>query len=82
MHTPLQEGAVLQFTWEKDGDPLLYDSDRLSLTNGSRSTNITITSVTDDDAGLYQCVVVTMYEGIEGPRVKSIVINITATPGE
>ena len=82
-HTHTQEGTVLHFTWEKDGNPMAYDDgDRVSLSNDTHSATIMFTSVVEDDAGIYQCMVTTEYEGLEAPLVSSVSINVTAIPGE
>lgn len=76
-----QVGATLHFTWEKDDSPLTYDK-RISLSIGNNSSNITFSTVTEEDSGFYVCKVVTWYNGVQGPLVTSISINVTAAPGE
>lgn len=76
-----QVGTILHFTWEKDEEPLTYDK-RISLSNGNNSSNITFSTVTEEDSGFYICKVVTRYNGVQGPLVTSISINVTAAPGE
>ena len=80
--SPPQEGAELQFSWEKDGSPLDLSDDRLSLSHGNTSSNISFSMVTEADSGKYVCSVRTLYEGLEAPGVHSFAINVTATPGQ
>ena len=68
------------FLWEKDTSPLNV-SDRLSVSHGNSSSNLSFSGVTEAESGLYR-VVRTQYEGLEAPVVHSLAVNVSITAGE
>lgn len=72
-------GASVQFSWTKDGQPLVVDTERVFLLDPSGSGNLQIKTVEYSDAGDYQCIVSTTYDGLDAPVVMSIVTDVHVT---
>ena len=72
------EDASVQFSWTKDGQPLVVGTERMILLN-SYSGDIQIKAVQYEDAGDYQCIVSTVYNGLNAPVVLSIVTDVDVT---
>ena len=78
----MQDGVTLNFTWLKDDLPLTYDGVRVSLITGAHSANVSFTSVEEGDGGIYQCRVVSLLRGLEGPATKSAYLRVTTPTSE
>ena len=78
----VQDGVTLNFTWLKDDLPLTYDGVRVSLITGVHSANVSFTSVEEGDGGIYQCRVVSLLRGLEGPATKSAYLRVTTPTSE
>ena len=72
------ERATLEFSWTKNGVPLVMDN-RVMFVDQTVSGSVSIDGVVESDAGNYVCRVTTTYQGLSGPTVSTDQTNFTVT---
>lgn len=75
-----EPGATVEFSWLKDGQPLVIrDDSRVRLLDPTNSGSLRIEGVVYPDAGTYQCLVSTSFNGLQAPQVRSNTSTVQVT---
>lgn len=70
--------AAITYSWTKDGQSLALNG-HVHFLNAGQDGTIVIEMVEYGDAGVYQCTVETVYNGLAAPEVRSMDTTVTVT---